>query len=88
MYSDGDLFWDSADIYKDSEDLLGNWFKQNPGKRDDIFLATKFANYLDADGNRHIDTSPEYVKKACDKSLSRLGTSVKVPPNNLSWNMS
>jgi aryl-alcohol dehydrogenase-like predicted oxidoreductase len=26
--------------YQDSEDLLGKWFKQNPGKRDHIFLAT------------------------------------------------
>lgn len=23
VYADGDLFWDSADIYMDSEDLLG-----------------------------------------------------------------
>lgn len=25
VYADGDLFWDSADIYMDSEDLLGRY---------------------------------------------------------------
>ena len=28
LYAEGELFWDSADMYQDSEDLLGNWFKQ------------------------------------------------------------
>jgi hypothetical protein len=32
--------WDSADMYMDSEDLVGKWFKRT-GKRNDIFLATK-----------------------------------------------
>jgi len=59
--------------YQDSEDLLGNWFKQNPGKREKIFLATKFANVVKEDGSRGVDSSPEYVKKACAKSLKRLG---------------
>lgn len=69
----GELFWDSADMYLDSEDLLGNWFKANPGKREKIFLATKFANCSDAEGNRWVDSTPEYCRKACEKSLSRLG---------------
>ncbi|EGP83223.1 uncharacterized protein MYCGRDRAFT_77172 [Zymoseptoria tritici IPO323] len=69
----GELFWDSADMYQDSEDLLGAWFKQNPGKREKIFLATKFANCSDAEGNRWVDSTPEYCRKACEKSLKRLG---------------
>jgi aryl-alcohol dehydrogenase-like predicted oxidoreductase len=60
-------------MYADSEDLLGNWFKQNPGKREKIFLATKFANCVDDEGNRWVDSSPEYARKACEKSLKRLG---------------
>lgn len=72
-YESGELFWDSADMYQDSEDLLGKWFKNNPGKREHIFLATKFANKMDAQGNRSVDSSPEYCKQACAKSLSRLG---------------
>src|SRR6201996_1037868 len=63
----------AADIYGDSEDLLGKWFATNPEKRKDIFLATKFANKLLPDGSRAVDSSPEYVKEACAKSLKRLG---------------
>lgn len=63
-----------ADMYGDSEDLIGRWFKSNPEKRDNIFLATKFANKY-ADGNMTIDSTPEYCLAACDKSLSRLGVS-------------
>jgi aryl-alcohol dehydrogenase-like predicted oxidoreductase len=72
-YELGELFWDSADMYNDSEDLLGKWFKANPGKRDNIFLATKFANKVDAQGNRSVDSSPEYCRAACERSLGRLG---------------
>lgn len=72
-YEKGELFWDSADMYQDSEDLLGRWFAANPGKREHIFLATKFANKVDANGNRSIDSSPEYCRQACEKSLKRLG---------------
>jgi len=68
----GQHFWDSADMYGDSEDLLGKWFKKS-GKRNDIFLATKFGNVMKENGERYIDSSPEYVKKACEKSLQRLG---------------
>lgn len=40
-YNAGELNWDSADVYMDNEDLIGQWFKQNPEKREHIFLATK-----------------------------------------------
>jgi len=52
---------------------IGKWFKANPGKRDHIFLATKFANKMDEQGNRSVDSSPEYARSACEKSLRRLG---------------
>jgi aryl-alcohol dehydrogenase-like predicted oxidoreductase len=71
-YAIGQTFWDSADIYGDSEDLLGKWFKANPDKIDKIFLATKFGNKITPDG-LVIDSSPEYVKQACASSLKRLG---------------
>ncbi|CAO2658756.1 Nn.00g064790.m01.CDS01 [Neocucurbitaria sp. VM-36] len=66
----GERFWDSSDLYGDNEVLLGKWFKANPDKRDDIFLATKFAV---SQSDHSIDSSPEYCKAACDKSLERLG---------------
>ncbi|KAF8970341.1 NADP-dependent oxidoreductase domain-containing protein [Flammula alnicola] len=59
--------WDSADIYGDSEDLVGKWFKRT-GKRDQIFLATKFGSTPTAPNGK-----PEYVKSAVEKSLKRLG---------------
>ena len=72
-YELGELNWDSADVYMDNEDLIGNWFKQNPGRREKIFLATKFGNVFNEDGTREIRNEPEYVKEACAKSLKRLG---------------
>ncbi|KAI9717711.1 MAG: hypothetical protein M1828_007114 [Chrysothrix sp. TS-e1954] len=71
-YEMGERNWDSADMYADNEDLLGRWFKANPEKRDHIFLATKFAN-KNVNGERSIDSTPEYAKAACNKSLQRLG---------------
>jgi aryl-alcohol dehydrogenase-like predicted oxidoreductase len=34
-YERGETNWDSADIYGDSEDLIGKWFKKT-GKRDEV----------------------------------------------------
>ncbi|KAF7377379.1 Aldo/keto reductase [Mycena sanguinolenta] len=68
-YASGCTMWDTADIYFDSEDLLGKWFERT-GKRDEIFLATKFG-FIALEG-KVIDGSPEYARKALDKSLSRL----------------
>ncbi|KAH8811190.1 putative aldo-keto reductase [Xylogone sp. PMI_703] len=75
IYDSGERFWDSADIYGDSEDLLGKWFKSRPGKRENIFLATKFGNVLQPDGTVIVRGDPEYVQQACEKSLKRLGVS-------------
>ena len=55
-----------------SNSITGNWFKANPGKREPIFLATKFANKV-VDGQRSVDSSPEYCRQACERSLKRLG---------------
>lgn len=72
-YKLGEDFWDTADMYGDSEDLIGRWFRANPDKRKDIFLATKFAYKTLANGTTTIDSTPEYCLSACDKSLERLG---------------
>ena len=52
---------------------MGKWFKRT-GKRNDIFLATKFANRAKPDGTRELINDPTYVKEACAKSLKRLDT--------------
>ncbi|CAI6341823.1 unnamed protein product [Periconia digitata] len=72
-YEKGERNWDTSDLYGDSEVLLGKWFKANPGKRENIFLATKFAAVTHPDGTYTTDSSPEYAKQACAKSLERLG---------------
>jgi aryl-alcohol dehydrogenase-like predicted oxidoreductase len=66
-------FYDTADVYGPytNEELLGGWLK---GKRERVFLATKFANIRDASGNFvAISGKPDYVRSACDASLRRLG---------------
>jgi len=54
-----------------NEKLLG---KAIEGRRDGVVLATKFGNVRGEDGSfRGINGRPEYVREACDASLSRLG---------------
>ncbi|EIW78482.1 Aldo keto reductase [Coniophora puteana RWD-64-598 SS2] len=66
-HESGCTFWDTANVYGDSEDLIGKWFKRT-GKRDDIFLATKFG--ITANG---VDGSPEACQANFQRSLERLG---------------
>ncbi|PLB52146.1 putative aldo/keto reductase [Aspergillus steynii IBT 23096] len=69
----GEHFWDTADLYFDSEEVVGKWIRKNPAKAKDIFLATKFAIGMGPDGSLTLDSSPEYVKIACQRSLDKLG---------------
>jgi aryl-alcohol dehydrogenase-like predicted oxidoreductase len=67
-------FLDTADMYGPftNERLVGRAIAD---RRDAVVLATKFGNVRGEDGARlGIDGSPEYVRKACDASLERLGT--------------
>jgi len=69
-------FLDTSDMYgpHTNERLVGSAIA---GKRDEVFLATKFGIKLIKDDdliNRTVDGSPEYVRKSCDDSLQRLGT--------------
>jgi aryl-alcohol dehydrogenase-like predicted oxidoreductase len=69
----GVTFLDTADMYGPftNERLVGQAIKR---RRDEVVLATKFGNVRDERGNSlGIDGSPEYVRKACDASLHRLG---------------
>ncbi|KAH9885371.1 aldo/keto reductase [Xylariomycetidae sp. FL2044] len=67
----GATFWDTSDLYGDGEELIGKWFKRT-GKRDQIFLATKFG-YVKGKTYRDIDSSGAYCKKACAESMRLLG---------------
>ncbi|KAI0001396.1 aldo-keto reductase [Xylariaceae sp. FL0662B] len=67
-------FWDTSDVYGPftNERLIGKWFKET-GRRNEIFLATKFGNRF-VNGKMEVFGDPEYVKKACEESLERLQT--------------
>ena len=71
----GVAFWDTADMYgpHTNEQLVG---KALEGRRDRVFLATKFGIQRAPDDptKRGINGAPEYVRSACDASLERLGT--------------
>jgi aryl-alcohol dehydrogenase-like predicted oxidoreductase len=67
-------FLDTADMYGPytNEQLVGRAVAGRP--RDDIVLATKFAIRRGDDGSfLGISGHPDYVKRACDASLQRLG---------------
>jgi len=67
-------FLDTADMYGigDNEELVGKTIR---GRRDQVFLATKFANVRKKEDPAYwaISGRTEYVKAACDASLKRLG---------------
>ncbi|KAL2203400.1 Aldo/keto reductase [Sarocladium strictum] len=64
--------WDTSDIYGDSEDVIGKWFKLHPERRKDIFVASKFGLKATESGIV-ADSSPEYCRECIDRSLTRLG---------------
>lgn len=70
----GNTFWDTSDMYGPftNELLVGRWFRET-GRRDEIFLATKFGIKF-VDGKPLLDSSPEHIAEACKKSLERLET--------------
>jgi aryl-alcohol dehydrogenase-like predicted oxidoreductase len=66
-------FLDTADMYGPftNERLVG---RALAGRRSDAIIATKFGNVRGEDGSwLGISGRPDYVKKACDASLQRLG---------------
>ena len=69
----GVTFLDTADMYGPftNERLVGRAIAD---RRDQVTLATKFGNERVEDGTKlGVNGRPEYVRKACDASLDRLG---------------
>lgn len=72
----GVTFLDTADMYGvgRNEELVGRAIRD---RRDQVVLATKFGNLRGPDGERlGVSGKPEYVRRACDASLKRLGVEV------------
>ncbi|KAJ7160929.1 NADP-dependent oxidoreductase domain-containing protein [Mycena filopes] len=75
----GITFWDTADIYGKSEEVLGEWFTQTK-RRSEIFLATKFGA-IDLRDERPLTersftpcSEPAYIVQAFERSLAQLKT--------------
>src|SRR5690242_12905400 len=68
-------FLDSSDMYGwgHNEELLGKALR---GRRRGVIVATKFGQTRSADGKQGVDGRPEYVLRACEASLKRLGIDV------------
>lgn len=69
-------YLDTADIYGPftNEVLVGKAIK---GRRDGVFLATKFGILRSSDPKyRSVNGKPDYVRSACEASLRRLGVDV------------
>jgi aryl-alcohol dehydrogenase-like predicted oxidoreductase len=71
----GITFFDTADVYGAgrSERILGEAIA---GRRNEVILATKFGERFDEETGEETDVevTPEYVVRACEASLRRLGT--------------
>ncbi|KAL6837465.1 NADP-dependent oxidoreductase domain-containing protein [Trichoderma camerunense] len=63
--------WDTAALYVDLEEVIGEWFTRHPERRADIFLATKFGFKKNDDGIV-VDASPEHCLESAEQSLKRL----------------
>lgn len=67
-------FLDTADVYEPykNEELVGKAIR---GKRDQVFLATKFGIVRDPSqpNLRGVSGKPDYIRKSCEGSLRRLG---------------
>jgi aryl-alcohol dehydrogenase-like predicted oxidoreductase len=72
----GVTFFDTADMYGPfvNEELVGRAIRPH---RREVVIATKFGNVRGPNGERlGISGRPDYVRRACDASLRRLGVDV------------
>ncbi len=70
----GGTFVDTADVYSagTSEEIIGRWFDKNPGRRQEVVLATKGRFPMD-DSPTGVGLSRRHLTDALDASLARLG---------------
>lgn len=63
-----------SSIYGDNEIMLGDWF-QRTGKRDEIFLSSKFGIIMDVESFafKGINSSAKSCRNACEESLKKMG---------------
>ena len=75
----GVQFFDTANVYGRSagkgatETIVGNWFAQGNGRREQVVLATKVFGAT-GEGTNDRGLSARHIRQACDDSLRRLRT--------------
>jgi aryl-alcohol dehydrogenase-like predicted oxidoreductase len=69
-------FFDTANGYGGgkTEQILGRWFSQGGGRREQVVLATKVYGDVAGDWPNDSKLSARHIRDACDASLSRLQT--------------
>ncbi len=76
---EGVQFFDTANVYGRSvgkgatERIVGDWFAQGSGRREQIVLATKVYGQM-GDGPNDRRLSARHIRQACEDSLNRLKT--------------
>jgi aryl-alcohol dehydrogenase-like predicted oxidoreductase len=72
-------FFDTANVYSttlgegQSEQIIGRWLAQSPGRREQIVLATKVYQKM-GEGPNDRGLSGYHIRRACEESLRRLQT--------------
>jgi aryl-alcohol dehydrogenase-like predicted oxidoreductase len=75
----GIQFFDTANVYGRragigaTETIIGNWFAQGNGRRDQVVLATKVYGTI-GEGPNDKRLSARHIRQACEDSLKRLQT--------------
>ena len=75
----GCTFWDSAVVYGcgHNESLIGRFFKENPGSREKVFIASKCGIECDftiRTTAMKVNNSAEHINEYIDGTIRRLGT--------------
>lgn len=72
-FEDGGRFIDTADVYSRgvSEEVIGRWLTKT-GKRSEVTIATK-GRFAMGEGRDMRGAGPDYLSRAIDASLARLG---------------
>jgi aryl-alcohol dehydrogenase-like predicted oxidoreductase len=67
--------FDTADMYGrgHNEELLGRFLAALGTRRSEVLVATKVGIRRDVPGGIGVDSTPEYIRTACEASLKRLG---------------
>ena len=73
LFDTADAYHRDADEVGHNESLIARAVASYGGDTSDVLIATKGGHLRPGDGSWTLDGSPEYLKRACEASLKRLG---------------